>query len=97
MKTPEEYLKEQKIDDFLLKYMSGMTSPDGISGNYKERIYKAIKAAQIDAINETVQLCAENADFGICQNDNGCPCMQESHFIDRDSILNCAKILIDKL
>jgi hypothetical protein len=62
MKTPEEYIKDQKIDDFVLKYMSGTISPDGIKGNYKERIYNAIKAAQIDAYNQALEDAAESAE-----------------------------------
>ena len=41
-----------------------------------------------EACRQTIELAAENANFGICQNDGGCPCIQESHFIDKQSILD---------
>ena len=61
MKKPEDYLKEQHISEWVLEYLSGMLQPDGISGDYKQRILNAIKLAQIDAIDATIKLCAEKA------------------------------------
>lgn len=48
---------------------------------------ESVKNAMKEACKQTLELAAENADFGICQNDGGCPCIQESHFIDKQSIL----------
>ncbi len=50
----------------------------------RENVVEAMK----EACKQTIELAAENANFGICQNDSGCPCIQESHFIDKQSILD---------
>ena len=50
----------------------------------RENVVEAMK----EACKQILELAAENADFGICQNDGDCPCIQESHFIDKQSILD---------
>ena len=53
----------------------------------QESVIEVIKMVQKETWNEALDEATESADFGICQNDNGCPCIQDSHFIDKDSIL----------
>lgn len=89
MKKPEDYLKEQHISEWVLEYLSGMLQPDGISGNYKQRIFNAIKLAQLDAIDATVKLCAEKASVDFYIEDD----WERIYFVNKDSILNCAEIL----
>lgn len=54
-----------------------------------------IKKSQIDAINEAVELCAKNASVINNLHNNGTNTIP--YEVDKDSILDCAKILIDKL
>ena len=77
--------------------------------NTKATVPDIIKLVQIEAIEETVKLCAEKAalnyaDGKCCLPDYteepfnaACDDLDNCHYISRDSILNCAKILIDKL
>jgi hypothetical protein len=95
MKKSEQYLKDQKVYEFIDSHMSSLYSPDGVKGNYKDRVLNAIKAAQIDAINDTVKLCAERT-TGNIYNVPGPGSLQRVS-IDEQSILNYAKILLDKL
>lgn len=90
MRKTEEYLKEQyrvfkddikKINEFQFIPVSDM----------KAHMLLAIKQAQIDAIEETVKLCAENVEFKWDENEN------ELFEINKDSILNCAEILKQQL
>ena len=50
--------------------------------------HEEILIAMKEACRQALKLAAENADFGICQNDNNCPCQWDSHFIDEQSIIN---------
>ena len=40
-----------------------------------------------EVVNEVLKMASINASFGVCQNDNCCPCDNDNHFIDRDSIM----------
>lgn len=70
----------------------------------EEEVIKAIKQAQIEAIEETVKLCAENAEADIVflgdlaqeQLKSGEPFLSEEDYevyVLKQSILNCAEIL----
>lgn len=50
-------------------------------------IRRVVLAAMKEVWNDAIETAADSADFGISQNDNGCPCIWESHFIDKVSIL----------
>jgi hypothetical protein len=89
MKKAEEYLKN----------VTAFTT--------REELYEIGKQIQIDAINETVELCAEKTrltDNGKKLNTNRYVIEKYNTYhaeteidVDKDSILDCAKILIDKL
>jgi len=79
MKNPEEYIIETEKDHWADQEFN------------KDDITKWIKQAQIDAYNEALDDAVENADFGVNQNDNGCPCFNDDHFIDNQSILKLKK------
>ena len=95
MKKAEQYLKE---------YV-GRRYPNTDYNSEEVDIMEAIKQAQIDAIEETVKLCAENAalkyaDGKYCLPDYAeepfnavCDDLDNCHYINKDSILNCADIL----
>jgi len=65
----------------------------------REDLYKIGKQMMKDAIEYTLQQAAENAEWGICQNDDGQePWIHESNiFINRDSILNLKDDLFKEL
>ena len=53
--------------------------------------HEEILIAMKEACRQALELAAKNADFGICQNDNSCPCLWDSHFIDKQSIIKTIK------
>lgn len=54
---------------------------------------ECVKVAQLEAYNQAIDDAAENADYGIAQNDDGQePWIHESNiFINKDSILKLKK------
>ena len=71
----------------------------------QESVIEVIQMVQLEAIEETVKLCAENAalkyaDGKYCLPDYAeepfnavCDNLENCHYISRESILNCAEIL----
>lgn len=78
--------KKINLEEILTETFDTYSSYQFISlnKNIRSTVLKAMK----EACKQTIELAAENANFGICQNDGGCPCIQESHFIDKQSILD---------
>ena len=98
MKTPEQYLKE---------YV-GRRYPNTTYNSEEVDIMEAIKQAQLDAIEETVKLCAENASIDLYDyiGTSFRKFEQDNHYgindgtyveISKESILNCAEILKKRL
>ena len=77
------------MDKINLKEILNHVYDEEFRSNYKtEYSEQCILKAMKEACQEILKLAAENADFGIYQNDGNCPCIQDSHFIDRQSILD---------
>jgi len=96
MKNPEEYIKNiELINPFSITLKSDGRGefPDSyeFTDDGKKMLTAVIKQAQIDAYNEALNDAVENADFGVSKNDNGCPCFNDDHFIDKQSILKLKK------
>ena len=89
MKKAEQYLKE---------YV-GRRYPSTDYNSEEVDIMEAIKQAQIDAIEETVKLCAKNAYCDLIHPpDEDYPDLEESEYlVVKQSILNCAEILKKQL
>ena len=91
MKKAEQYLKE---------YV-GRRYPNTDYNSEEVDIMEAIKQAQIDAIEETVKLCAEKAKLkidGFYNSFTYQDCATDDLIeIDKESILNCAEILKKRL
>ena len=71
--------------------------------SYKSRLIQFgiieewIKQAQLEAIEETVKLCAENAEVKYTFVSTGNYSGHDKYIVDKQSILNCADILKKKL
>ena len=82
MKTPEEYVIIREVDHWADQDF------------YKEEIIEWIRQAQLDAIDETVKLCAEKADIDLIQEWEGIETGYKNKVtVSKTSILNCAEIL----
>ena len=101
MKTPEQYIKDaiNKLHDSDKPWFADNVY-DGGSGP----IIEAIKQAQVDAIEETCKVCAENASIDLYDfiGSSFKKFEQDNHYVINDasyieiskaSILNCAGIL----
>ena len=96
MKKAEEYLQQFKI--LRSNYKEGEPFPfnltrDAHIGSYRD-ILKAIKQAQLDAIEETVKRCAEEVETEEYPYMDGCEtCGHTATYVNKKSILNVAEQL----
>ena len=88
----------KKAEQYLKKYV-GRRYPNTTYNSEEVDIMEAIKQAQIDAIEETVKLCAKNAYCDLIHPpDEDYPDLEESEYlVVKQSILNCAEILKKQL
>lgn len=94
MKKAEEYLQESvnKVDALLSPWYE-----NGIYDGYDYVILEAIKSAQLEAIEETVKLCAENAVTKYEFVSTGDYSGFDNWIVNKQSIMNCAEILKEQL
>lgn len=93
----------KKAEDYLLEFVG--RSYSNIAYNSEEvDIMEAIKAAQLDAIDEAVKLCADTTNLIINSLsstdkdfDDDYQCGDTVISVNRRSILNCAEILKKEL
>ena len=77
-----------------------MKTPKQYLGSYcNDKLEAILKQAQLDAIEETVKLCAEKAYCDLVHPpDDEYPELEESEYlVVKSSIINCAEILKKKL
>ena len=96
MKKAEQYLED------VINQLHDSDQPwftDNVYDGGSGPIMEAIKQAQIDAIEETVKLCAKNAYCDLIHPpDEDYPDLEESEYlVVKQSILNCAEILKKQL
>ena len=79
------------MDKINLKEILNHVYDEEFRSNYKtEYSEQCILKAMKEACNQVLKLAAENADYGVCQNDDGQePWIHESNiFVDKQSILD---------
>ena len=88
----------KKAEYYLLKFVGRRYTNTAYNAEEID-IMEAIKQAQLDAIDETVKLCAENAYCDLIHPpDEDYPDLEESEYlVVKQSILNCAEILKQRL
>ena len=85
----------KKAEEFI-PFMNKVSETVIVSGRQywnREFIVRLIKQAQLEAVEETVKLCAENASVENRQLNPNSPIFNQYWKVSKKSILDCAEIL----
>lgn len=85
----------EKAEEFIKDFWGIVDNGCDITGRNISAydIALVIKQAQLDAIEETVKLCAHEATVDFYTDDD----WERVYFVNKDTILNCAEILKKQL